>query len=436
MDDPFAQPSGAATFERPNPGGIAGAWAAPVGFTQTVDSPAVDHGVSPLMVAANRLLLLVPALRQTRGLTNPAQLRASLAQAVRDFATQAHQLGVAPERINAARYVLCTMLDETAADTPWGGSGVWGRHSLLAEFHNEAFGGEKVFQLMARLADKPEANRDLLELIYAALALGFEGRYRVVAGGAGQLEALRARLAQMLAQVRGPYAPALASHWQAAPAPPRRLPSWLPLAAAATCSALLLGLAYGSFSWTLAQRSDPVFAAIQSLRLSPPVAPTVHPATQPRLATFLSPDIRAGLVAVRDDLDRSVVTVRGDGLFAPASASLMAEREALMQRIGEAVARIGGSVLVVGYTDSTRMQSLRFPSNWHLSEERARVVADLLVSAGLPRERVRAEGRAEADPVAPNDTPANRALNRRVEVTVFTTRDEAALARPASGSPR
>ena len=80
----------------------------------------------------------------------------------------------------AARYVLCTMLDEAAADTPWGGSGVWGRHSLLAMFHNETEGGEKVFQLMASWPRSPAANRDLLELIYAALALGFEGRYRVI----------------------------------------------------------------------------------------------------------------------------------------------------------------------------------------------------------------------------------------------------------------
>ena len=90
------------------------------------------------------------------------------------------------------------MLDEAAADTPWGGAGIWGRHSLLAEFHNEASGGEKVFQLMARLAEKPEANLDLLELIYATITLGFEGRYRVIDNGRMQLEAVRARLAQVI----------------------------------------------------------------------------------------------------------------------------------------------------------------------------------------------------------------------------------------------
>ena len=121
----------------------------------------------------------------------------------------------------AARYVLCTMIDEAAADTPWGGSGLWAQHSLLAMFHNEVFGGEKVFQLMARLAQQPDANRDLLELIYAALVLGFEGRYRVIDNGRAQLAAVRDRLAQILKQAArrpsGRARPTLAGAFGAAP---------------------------------------------------------------------------------------------------------------------------------------------------------------------------------------------------------------------------
>ena len=419
IDDPFGPVGGGSerTFVQPHT--VVGA----------ADTPR-DHGLSPLLAAANRLLLLVPSLRQMRSVPDPAALRASLAQGVRDFVTSAQSQGVAPERVMAARYILCTMLDEAAADTPWGGHGVWGRHSLLAEFHNEASGGEKVFQLMARLADKPAANRDLLELIYAAIALGFEGRYRVIQNGRAQLEAVRAKLAQILAQARGPYPAPLAQHWQAQPLPERRALSWLPLALTALVTVLVLGGAYAAFSTTLAARSDPVFGQIQSLRLTPPVAAVAQPAPQPRLAVFLEPDIRAGLVAVRDEVDRSVVTVRGDGLFAPASATLVAERESLMRRIGEAMARVGGNVLVSGYTDNTPIRTLRFPSNWHLSEARAQAVKGLLVAAGLPRERVHAEGRADGDPVAPNDSPANRALNRRVEITLQTA--QAAAARPAA----
>jgi type VI secretion system protein ImpK len=61
---------------------------------------------------------------------------------------------------------------------------------------------------------------------------------------------------------------------------------------------------------------------------------------------------------------------------------------------------------------------VRFPSNWHLSQERANAVKTFLATA-VPPERLRAEGRADAEPVEPNDTPAGRSRNRRVEVTLF-----------------
>jgi len=389
------------------------------------DLPPADHGLNPLLALANRLMVMVPQLRQTRQVADPAALRALLAQGIRDFATSAQQRGIAPERIMAARYVLCTMIDEAAADTPWGGAGLWGRHSLLAEFYSESFGGEKVFQLMARLAEKPDINLDLLEFIYAALALGFEGRYRVIDGGRAQLEAIRAKLAQIIRQQRGAYPPALASNWQGRPAADHRALSWLPLAVTACAALLILGGAYATFAWSLSNRADPVYGEIQRLRLPAPMVPVVQVAPQPRLAVFLQPDIRAGLVAVRDEVDRSVITIRGEGLFAPASATLVAEREDLIRRIADALVRVGGEVVVTGHTDNTPMRSMRFPSNWHLSEERARTVQGLIVAAGVPADRVRAEGRADGEPLVPNDSAANRALNRRVEVMLLTARPEA-----------
>lgn len=440
INDPFGSMDGQRTFIKPNPGGWSSGrtqiHAPPAPAVQAVpDGPSIAHGLNPLLAEANALLMLVPRLRHTRQVGDPAALRASLAQGVRDFAKAAQDRGIAPERVMAARYVLCTMIDEAASDTPWGGSGLWGRHSLLVEFHNEVFGGEKVFQLMARLAEKPDANLDLLELIYAAVSLGFEGRYRVIDGGRVQLDAVRTKLAQIIRQQRGAYPAALAEHWQATPAPVRKVLSWLPLAVAAAVSLLLLSALYAAFSWSLSGRADPVYDQIQRLRLAPPVAPVVQPAAQPRVAQFLQPEIKAGLVAVRDEVDRSVITIRGDGLFAPASATLASDREALMKRIAEALTSIAGPVLVTGHTDNTAMRSLRFPSNWHLSDERARVVRELMVRSGLPAERVRAEGRADGEPAAPNDTAANRAVNRRVEITLVTGPSAAAPLAPAQASP-
>jgi type VI secretion system protein ImpK len=427
ITDPFAQLDEQRTFIKPNPGGRAtGQRTVEPSRESLSDVNTPDTGLNPLVALANKLLLVVTQLRSTRHVADPVALRNALAQGVRDFVTQAAGAGFAPERVMAARYVLCTMLDEAAADTPWGGSGVWAQNSLLTMFHNEAWGGEKVFQLMARLAEKPLANRDLLELIYAALVLGFEGRYRVIDNGRAQLDAVRDKLAQILKQQRGDHAPALAQHWQGQTAKPRAALSWLPLAAVTALAVLVLVGVYLAMLRSLSDASDPVFARIQSLRLPPPVAQVAQAAAKPRLAQFLQSDIKAGLVAVRDEVDRSVVTVRGDGLFAPASAALVSEREALMGRIGDALARAGGPVLVTGHTDNTRMRSARFPSNWHLSEERARTVRELLIARNVPAGAIQSEGRGESEPIGSNDTTTGRALNRRVEITQRVGRGPAA----------
>ncbi|KQU74551.1 MULTISPECIES: DotU family type VI secretion system protein [unclassified Rhizobacter] len=438
-DDPFAEVDTGRTFIMPTPGGRTTAMPsrpqhAPqqaAGADVAADIGPSDSGLNPLVALANPLLALVPQIRASTQLADPAALRESIAQGLREFEAQARARGIAPERVLAARYILCTLLDEVAATMPWGASGQWGRHSLLAMFHNETGGGEKVFQLMAKLAENPAGNRDLLELIYAALSLGFEGRYRVVDGGRAQLEAVRERLAQIIKKERGDYPQPLAQNWRGEAATRRSMLTWLPLWVASAVVVLLVVAIYLGLSWRLSGDSDPVYGRIQELRLIPPTPPVKLPAPKPRLAQFLVNDIKAELVTVRDEVDRSVVIIRGDGLFPPASAALTKDREALMKRIAEALAQVPGSVLVTGHTDNVRIRTAQFPSNWHLSEERAKTVRDILVGYGVTGDRVKAEGRADGEPVAANDTPANRALNRRVEITLFITRG----ATPAASAP-
>lgn len=426
-DDPFSTLDGGRTFIMPTPGGRAApggarpaaAPAAAGGADVAGDIAVPDAGLNPLVALAHPLLMLVMQVRAASQVPNPAALKEAMAQGLRDFEAKARAQGMAPERVLAARYILCTALDEAAAGTPWGGGGQWAQHNLLVSFHNETYGGEKVFQLMVKLAEDPTTHRDLLELIYATLNLGFEGRYGVVDGGRAKMEAVREQLAQMLRKVRGDYATPLAQHWQGQTQRKRTALTWLPLWVSATVVTLLLVGVYLLLAGWLGDRSDPVFGEIQGLRLAPPVPAAPAPAAKPRLAQFLQADIKAGLVTVRDEVDRSVVTVRGDGLFEPGSVALAGGREALMQRIADAMARVGGAVLVTGHTDAQPIRSLRFPSNWHLSQERAQVVGRLLVAGGIPAERLRAEGRADAEPVAPNDNAEHRAQNRRVEMTLF-----------------
>ncbi|CAN5185466.1 DotU family type VI secretion system protein [soil metagenome] len=419
-DRPFAMPT---PGQRPAAAAAAMPTAAATGPEVARDFPSVDVGLNPLLALANKVLAIIPTLRATTQHAAPAQLKEQLAASIRDFERSARDSGLPAERVMAARYILCTVLDEVAASTPWGGSGAWAHQSLLATFHNETWGGEKVFQVMARLAENVPANRDLLELIYACLVLGFQGRYRVVDGGAAQLDAVRERLAQLLKGARGDYARPLSNH--VASSVPRRSPfaSWLPFwVTAMVCAAVLTGVLFGAL-WLLGSASDPVYSQIQSIRMTPPVPPPPpQPAPTPRLAQYLVDDIKARLVDVRDEVDRSVVTIRGDGLFDPGSADLSRDREQLMGRIAEAIGKVQGRVIVTGHTDDQAIRSVRFPSNWHLSQSRAQTVRDIMTQRGVAPERITAEGRADSEPLAPNDTPANRSLNRRVEITVMVGR--------------
>ncbi len=67
-------------------------------------------------------------------------------------------------------------------------------------------------------------------------------------------------------------------------------------------------------------------------------------------------------------------------------------------------------VRVVGHTDGVGAAGY----NQQLSQRRARAVVDYLVQKGLARDRLRAEGRGESEPVASNETPDGRRQNRRV----------------------
>ena len=412
----MAAPAGAAgaTAPRAEPAGKE----APMALDALMTS-----GLNPLVGAAAPLLSAAPRIRAMAQHPNPAGLKDALADGIRKFEAQARAEGLPNEQVIAARYTLCTLLDESAASTPWGSSGVWGNQSLLVLFHNETWGGEKVFQLMSKLAENVPANRNLLELLYVCLAFGFEGRYRVLNDGKAQLDSVRTRLSQLLRQGRAPADKTLSPRWEGVPAKVARLGSGVPMWVVASVAGLLLMGVYVALRLSVNDHSNPVFSTLQGLDAkAAPVAtappPPPPPAEKPRLATLLKPDIDAGLVQVKDLADRSVVVIKGDGFFEPGSAVIDDRVKPLLGRIEQALQSLPGQVVITGHTDNQPIRSVRYPSNWHLSQERAGAVKALLADTIKP-ERVRAEGRADAEPVDSNATPAGRARNRRVEITLF-----------------
>ena len=78
-------------------------------------------------------------------------------------------------------------------------------------------------------------------------------------------------------------------------------------------------------------------------------------------------------------------------------------------------------ILVVGHADGTPVLRGGYQSNWDLSQARANAAAKYLKDKGVDSARVKSVGRAHTDPVAPQNTTAGRAMNRRVEIILNPT---------------
>lgn len=387
-------------------------------------APGQAQGLNPLEAAAGPLLALLTRLRNTIAHPAPASLRAQLLAQLRQFEERAEAAGVARNDVLLARYVLCTALDEAVMSTPWGSSSEWTQQSLLITVHNEAWGGEKCFQLLEHCLQTPRERLYLLELLYLCMSLGFEGRYRVMNNGRSQLDALRERTSAAIRSARGEREQALSPRWRGLTLARDRLAQFMPPWVGVAIGVALLLLLLLILRMQLASQAEPVFKRIHALGEIPVQAidrPVVQPkiVERPRLAGFLADEIRAGKVAVEDAVDRSVVTIRGDELFASGSATIVDAYQPLMLRIAEALGKVKGEVRITGHSDNRPIATLRFPSNWALSQARAQEVLQILAARTGQPQRFTAEGRSDTEPLAPNTTSEGRAKNRRVEITVL-----------------
>lgn len=115
-----------------------------------------------------------------------------------------------------------------------------------------------------------------------------------------------------------------------------------------------------------------------------------------------------------------LVTIQDGAFFNPGSADVRPEDVKLAREISELlVMNPPRNIIVSGHTDTVPMHNHEFKSNWHLSVMRAvNFMSILLENEKLDPRRFSARGLGEYEPVATNDTPEGRKLNRRVEVLI------------------
>ena len=111
------------------------------------------------------------------------------------------------------------------------------------------------------------------------------------------------------------------------------------------------------------------------------------------------------------------LTLNDQLLFSSGDAALTIEGKSLLGRVAAIIRPFNRNIRVEGHTDNIPIATVRYPSNWELSTERAIGVVKYLIDPGgiLPN-RLSAAGYGDSKPRVPNDTAANRSKNRRVEI--------------------
>ncbi len=166
----------------------------------------------------------------------------------------------------AYRYVLCAFIDEAVLGTDWGAHSVWSQHSLLSRFHNETWGGEKVFAILARMEQEPARYKDMLAFIYLCLCLGFEGRYKVMENGRDEYEQILRGLHEQLQSLREEQSPEPLADAQVNVTPARnRLRSGLPLWGIAGFFVAAMAGIYSLYNIALEERIRDVLSVLEQL---------------------------------------------------------------------------------------------------------------------------------------------------------------------------
>ena len=139
-----------------------------------------------------------------------------------------------------------------------------------------------------------------------------------------------------------------------------------------------------------------------------------------KLAGQLSSQIKAGQVEISELRGKMTVKLKDRILFPSGSAKLSGEGMKALDPVAEVFKDMTGkNVVVAGYTDDVRVSpKTGYKDNWDLSAARAISVVRYLASKGVPPQMLAAAGFSEFRPVAANDSVANRALNRRIEIAL------------------
>lgn len=392
--------------------------------SKPIDAP-LHSDINVIVSAATPLLTLGINVRSMSHHPDPKALYQQIADNLKSIDFQLKNQGLAKESIITARYIICAYLDEMVMSTPWGGQSLWATRNLLMTFHKNNQGGAQFFEIIKLLTQSPALNIDLIELCYLILELGFQGRYRISDTGSIEIDSIKDNLFQIISTHRPAPIKQLSNHWRGAVDSEQKNISGNKYFIIASLACLVFAIITFVTLFTLInQQSDPV--AIKAATVASNLQPIVRNNRPIKRTTHLNyirdqlkHDIEQNHLTVEDIAGGVRIVLAGENLFKPSSAKITRQKEISLANIIATLKNTPGFIQVTGHTDDIPIRTLKFPSNWELSSKRAESIVTLMQKQMSDREII-AEGIADTAPLVPNTSEKNRAINRRIEINLYT----------------
>ena len=160
-------------------------------------------GWNPLCDAATPLIGLIIRLRRLDHHHDVPALYQSVSNQITTIMEEVSQLEYDAGMLKAYSYSLCLLMDEVVMRTRWGKSSTWSARSLLSQFHEETWGGEKFFTVMNNMIPEAARYQHVLEFMYLCLIAGLKGKYGAHARGDYEIQKIISQLHGLLRPLRG-----------------------------------------------------------------------------------------------------------------------------------------------------------------------------------------------------------------------------------------
>ena len=128
---------------------------------------------------ASECFMLILQLRATNNYGNASELKTRIGEMFDRFEKNARQTGLDNEKVHFSKFALVAFLDETIISSEWLEKEEWLAEPLQIKLFDTFNAGEEFFTYLSNLRQRTSINKDVLEIYYLCLSLGFKGKYQL-----------------------------------------------------------------------------------------------------------------------------------------------------------------------------------------------------------------------------------------------------------------